>query len=146
MIELVAAIVVISVALTGTILLAETTTRHSASPMLGRQAVSIAEAYLEEALAKPYLDPEEGTVCPTPEATRDLYDNVCDYDGLDETGPRNPLGTEIDGLDGYRIELDVDTSAQLGEISGVSDVLRVDATVTDPLGRKFVLSGYRTNS
>ena len=90
LIELVAAIVVISVALTGTILLAETTTRHSASPMLGRQAVSIAEAYLEEALAKPYLDPEEGTVCPTPEVTRDLYDNVCDYDGLDETGPRNP--------------------------------------------------------
>ncbi len=145
LIELIVAIVVISIALTGTMLVVDTTTRRSAEPMLERQAISIAEAYLDEALGKAYLDPQGGTVCPSPEASRDRFDNVCDFDDLDETGARSPLGVAITGLDEYRIELDVDRGARLGALSGMAEVLRVDATVTDPLGRIFLVSGYRTN-
>lgn len=145
LIELVIAISVIAVALSGTMLVVDTTTRRSAEPMLERQAISIAAAYLEEALSKAYVDPEAGAVCPTPEARRDLFDNVCDFDGLDETGARDPFGIAIAGLGGYRIQLDVDRSANLGGLSGSSEVLRVDTTVTDPMGRVFRLSGYRTN-
>ena len=144
LIELVIAIVVVAIALTGTMLVVDTTTRRSAEPMLERQAISIAAAYLEEALSKAYLDPEAGTVCPTPEAARALFDNVCDFDGLDATGASDPTGTAIAGLEAYRIQLDVDRAASLGGLSGASEVLRVDVTVTDALGRIVRLSGYRT--
>ncbi len=144
LIELVVAIVVISITLTGTMLIVDTTTRRSVDPMLERQAISIAESYLAEVLQKAFLDPDDGTLCPAAEATRDLYDNVCDYDGLDETGARDQFGTLIAGLGAYRIELDVDQTATLGALTGSANVVRVDATVTDPMGRPVRLAGYRT--
>ena len=146
MIELVVAILVIGVSLSGTLTLVDTTTRRSADPMLERQALAIAEAYLEEILLKDYVDPDTGTLCPTAEADRSLYDNVCDYHGLDDSGARNQSGTAIAGLDGYRVQIVVDTTATLGTLSGSGDVVRVDATVTDPQGRIVALSSYRTNS
>ena len=145
LIELVIAIVVVAISLTGTLLVVDTTTRRSAEPLLERQAISIASGYLDEALAKAYLDPDSGTVCPAAEASRALFDNVCDFDGFDETGARDPAGNPITGLGAYRIQLDVDRSAGLGGLSGPNEVLRVDATVTDALGRIVRLSGYRTN-
>lgn len=145
LIELVVAIVVISISLTGTLLVVDTTTRRSADPMLERQAISIAESYLSEALQKNYLDPDTSTLCRPVEASRANYDNICDYSGLDEMGARNQNGTPVAGLDSYRIQIVVDQSANLGGISGSDDVLRVDATVTDPTGRVVRLAGYRTN-
>ena len=145
LVELVVAIVVVAITLTGTMLIVDTTTRRSADPMLERQATSIAESYLEEILQKAYLDPDEGTLCPAPEPTRPLYDNVCDYDGLDEIGARDQNGTRVTGLEAYHVEIRVDRNAQLGSISGSEDVLRIDATVTDPLGRPVLLAAYRTN-
>jgi len=144
LIELVVAIVVVAISLGGTLMLVDTTTRRSADPMLERQAISIAEAYLEEILQKSYLDPDTGTLCPTAEAARGLYDNVCDYDGLDELGARDQNGSPVAGLDRYRIEIDVDLSANLGSLSGSADVIRVDAVVTDPTARTLRVSGYRT--
>lgn len=114
--------------------------------MLERQAISIGESYLEEILQKAYLDPNDNALCPTPEAARSLYDNVCDYQGFDETGVRDQSGTAISGLEGYRIEIEVDTTATLGSLSGSANVIRVDAIVTDPMGNPISLSGYRTNS
>lgn len=146
MIELVVAILVIGISLSGTMTLVDTTTRRSADPMLERQALAIGEAYLEEIMLKDYLDPDTGTLCPTAEAARALYDNVCDYDGLDDAGARDQSGTAITGLDGYRIEIDVDTTATLGSLSGSADVIRVDAIITDPQGRVVALSSYRTRS
>jgi MSHA pilin protein MshD len=95
----VVAIVVISISLTGTMLIVETTTRRSVDPMLERQSISIAESYLEEILQKAYLDPDDGTLCPAPEASRNLFDNICDYSGLTETGARDQNGVAIAGLD-----------------------------------------------
>ena len=146
LVEVVVAIVVIAIALTGTLLVIHDTARHSADPMLERQAIAIAEAYLEEIVQKAFLDPNDGTVCPTREGARALYDNVCDYDGLDETGARDQTGRAITGLEGYRIQIAVDTGARLGALSGSAQVLRVDATVIDPLGRPLRLSSYRTRS
>jgi MSHA pilin protein MshD len=142
--ELVIAIVVVGIALGGTMLTIEQAARRSADPMLQRQAISIAEAYLEEILQKDFLDPDDETLCPTAEATRDLYDNVCDYDNLDDTGARNQAGTAASGLSAYRIEIDIDTTATLGSLTSSADVIRVDARVTDPMGRTLLVSGYRT--
>ncbi|HPG25212.1 MAG: pilus assembly protein MshD [Spirochaetaceae bacterium] len=146
LVEIVVAIVVTSIALSGTLMLVDTTTRRSADPMLERQAISIGESYLEEILQKPFFDPDDGTLCPSPEADRDRYDNVCDYQGLDEIGARDQQGDAIAGLEGYRILVSVDTTASLGGLSGPADVVRVDATIVDPLGNTVRLSGYRTRS
>lgn len=144
LIELVVAIVVVSISLGGTLMLVDTTTRRSADPMLERQAISIAEAYLEEVLQKSYFDPDTGTLCPAAEGARGLFDNVCDYQGLDELGAHDQNGSLVAGLGGYRVEIDIDLSAQLGTLSGSAEVLRVDAVVTDPTARIVRVSGYRT--
>lgn len=139
------AIVVIAIALTGTMLVVDTTTRRSADPLLERQALAIAEAYLAEVTGKDYVDPDTGLLCAGGEASRDRFDDVCDYDGLDEVGARDQTGAAIVGLDAYRIEIDVDRSANLGGLSDANDVMRIDARVTDPTGRVLRLSAYRTN-
>lgn len=146
LIELVIAIVVIAICLTGAFALVNTTTRRSADPMLERQATSIAEAYLEEILQQAYVDPDDGQICPTAEANRKLFDNVCDYAGLAETGARDQQGDAVTGLESYRVEVAIDSKATLGGLTGESVVLRIDVTVTDPLGRPVRLSAYRTNA
>ncbi|MHA7837393.1 MAG: prepilin-type N-terminal cleavage/methylation domain-containing protein [bacterium] len=145
LIELVVAIVVVSIALGGTLLVVDTAARRSSDPMLEWQALSIAEAYLEEALQKSYRDPDGGGPCGPSEPSRSLYDDVCDYDGLDELGARDQSGRLVNGLESYRIRIEVDTAASLGGLSGASEVMRVDVTVRDPLGRPVRLAGYRTS-
>ena len=146
LIELVIAIVVIAISLTGAFALVDSTTRKSADPMLERQATSIAEAYLEEILQQAYVDPDDGQVCPTKEASRALFDNVCDYSGLADSGARDQQGDAVGGLEGYRVDVAIDPKATLGGLTGQSVVLRIDVTVTDPQGRPVRLSAYRTNA
>ena len=146
LIELVVAIVVVAICMTGAFALVEATTRRSADPMLERQATSIAEAYLEEILQQAYLDPDDGTVCPAAEAQRGLFDNVCDYRDLTEVGARDQTGALVPGLENYQIAIAIDSKAKLGALAGSTVVLRIDVTVSDPLGRPVRLSAYRTNA
>ena len=140
LIELVLAMIVISVALGGVLLVMNYTTRHSADPMLRQQAIAVAEAYMEEVTLKAYLDPDDGVLCPTPEVSRDQYDNVCDYNGLADSGAADQTGTAIGGLAGYRVAV-----AVVGQAFGSPAVngLRIDITVTDPAGEALILTGYR---
>lgn len=150
LVELVIAITIIAVALGGTLMAVNATTRHSADPMIGQQALAIAESYLEEVLLQPYIDPDldpiSGAVCPSAEASRDLYDNVCDYAGLDDAGAIDQNGNSVAGLAGYRVRVGVDTGANLGGFSGSADVLRIDVRVSHPASVDLTLSGYRTRS
>jgi MSHA pilin protein MshD len=149
LIELAISIAVISIAVTGTLAVILRATRASADPMLQRQASAIAEAYLEEILEKPYYDPTLGPgggACPAPGGARASWDNVCDYQGLDDSGARDQFGTPIPGLSAYRVRVTVDSAtASLGALSGAANVMRVDVRVTHPLPLDITLSGYRTN-
>jgi MSHA pilin protein MshD len=147
LVEMTLAITIIGIALTGTLLVMNQTTRHSADPMTFEQAGSIAEAYLEEILLKSYYDPDTGAgggICPAAEATRDLYDNVCDYNGLNDSGAKDQDGNAITGLDAYQVQVTVDTTATLNGLSGSSDVVRVDVRVSNGSLVDFTMSGYRT--
>ncbi len=55
LIELIVAIVVISIALVGVLSVINYTTLHSADPVLRHQAIAIAEAYMEEISLKTIL-------------------------------------------------------------------------------------------
>jgi MSHA pilin protein MshD len=147
LIELVVSLTVIGIALAGTFSVMTTTTRWSVDPMLRYQANAIAEAYLEEILLRSFWDPDLGPgggSCPGPEATRDLFDNVCDYNGLDDLGARDQTGAAVAGLGRYRVRVSVDPASSLGGLSGANVVLRADVRLTHPDGIDFTLSGYRT--
>lgn len=146
LIEMVVSIVIIALVVTGTLLLVQKVAVHSADPMVERQALAVAQAYLEEVLLRPYWDPALGSgagACPTPPASRALYDNVCDYQGLDDAGAADQSGTPVAGLGAYRVRVSVDAAATLGGLSGPGDVLRVDVRVTHPASVDLRLSGFR---
>ena len=151
LIELIIAMTVIAISVSGIVQIFAGIVRYSGDPMQRQQANAISEAYLEEIMLQQYLDPDLATVCPPNEGARDLYDNVCDYDGLNDNGARDQTGAVIPGLASYQVQVNVDqTTATLVGVSATlnnsNDVLRIDVTVTPPLGDSFVVSAYRTNS
>jgi MSHA pilin protein MshD len=146
LVEMVVSIVIIAIVVSGTLLLVQKVAVHSADPMIERQALAIAQAYLEEILLRPYWDPALGSgagACPAPPGSRALYDNVCDYQGVDDAGARDQTGAAVAGLGAYRVRVAVDTAAALGDLSGSADVLRVDVRVTHPAAIDLMLSGFK---
>lgn len=150
LLEAVLAIVVLSISLTGSLMVLNYTGRHSADPMIQQQAIAVAEAYLAEIMLQsfidPDLDPTSGAVCPTKEASRALYDNICDYDGLSDVGATSQDGTTVSGLEAYTIGVTIDTSATLNTLSGSGQVLRIDVAVSHPASDSITLSGYRSKT
>lgn len=148
-IELVFFIVVVGIGVGGIMLVMNFTASRSADPMFRAQSRFIAEAYMEEILLKPFVDPTANAVCPAPPANRAIYNNVCDYNGLANAGAIDQLGNPIAGLEQYNVSASVtgDGTVALNNINntGAVRVLRVNVTVTDPQGTAMTLTGYRTN-
>ncbi len=108
------------------------------------RALSLAEAMMEEIVAKPYFDPDGAAATPGPdggESLRAYFDNCDDYDGLTE-----PLGevTDADG-EAYpssfasfgRSVTAVYESMNFASMGGSIDGLTVTVTVTDHRGRTW---------
>ncbi len=147
LVELIVSITIIAVALVGTLQVIRVTVGSSADPMIRQQASAVADAYLSEILLKSFYDPDLGAgggICPSAEVTRTLWDNVCDYQGLDDNGARDQQDTAIAGLTGYRVRVQIDTSPNLGGLTGPADVVRVDVRVNFGTHTDFNVSGYRT--
>ncbi|MES2817725.1 MAG: prepilin-type N-terminal cleavage/methylation domain-containing protein [Pseudomonadota bacterium] len=140
LVELVISIVIIGIAAAALYSAMASIGGRSADPLLRQQSLSIAEAYLEEILLQPYLDPATLAACQTIPGSRGLFDDACDYRGLDDAGARTASGAAIGALAGYRVQV---TVAQLANWNGVP-ALRVDISVTDPGSQQVLLSGYRT--
>lgn len=136
LIELIIALLIISIALTGMLSVINLTTAHSADPLVQHQAVAIAEAYLEEILLQDYADPNgveagEG---------RASFDDVDDYHGLNDSGVHDQLGNAIAGLSDYDVAVQV---AGVTLPAGVA-AKKVQVTVAGPGAVNIVLTGYRT--
>ncbi len=139
LVELVVAIVVIGIAVGTVLAVFATTTGASADPMVRRQAVAIAESYLEEITLKPVTDPDgvDG------EGTRPLFDDVDDFNGLTDVGARDQFGTAIAGLGDYTVSVGVAASNALPGIAA-GDALRIDVRVVRAADVDITLSAYRT--
>jgi len=142
-VELVISIVVISIAVTGVLLVITRNTASSADPLVQHQAIAIAEAYLEEILEKPFIDPNGGE----PEASRALYDDIDDYDVINNETPTDQAGNVMNDLDSYSVSVDVVNEAvgPSGNQSPAGSTYRITVTVTAPTGNVIPLSAYRTN-
>ncbi len=137
LVELILSMVVISIALTGVFTVMNLTVRHSADPIIQHQAVAIAESYLEEVLLKSYDDPDgvDG------EVSRDLYDDVDDYDGLNDNGVKDLLGNSVAILSSYTVTVSVSAPVTL-----TGSVLAKKITVNvSSLGSSLNLVGYRAD-
>ncbi|MGQ0586749.1 MAG: type IV pilus modification PilV family protein [Gammaproteobacteria bacterium] len=143
LIELLISIVVISIACTGVLLVYAQTVRFSADPMVQTQALAVAEAYLDEILARPVTDPD-GT---NAGETRATWDNVGDYNGLSNSPPQDQNGTvadlaPVDGqpdLAGYQVDVAVTANVM---VNGVA-MSQVDVRVRYVGVVDFTLTGYR---
>ncbi|MBW8056318.1 MAG: type II secretion system protein [Nitrospira sp.] len=139
LIELVIAIVIVSIAVSAVLMVFSMNVGYSADPMIRYQAVAIAEAYLEEISLKAFADPGGGDG----EASRDLYDDVDDYHGLVDVGARNQFDAALPGLGDYTVSVTVTQSA-LPSIAA-SDNYLINVTVTHAANINFTLSAYRPN-
>ena len=171
LVELIMFIVIIGIAVAGVLGAMSLSTRASADPLIQKQALAIAEAYLEEVLAMPftYCDPDDAHAATAESAgatsTTDTtrchttlegigtegsetrgggttpFDNVSDYSGL-SGGPASVDGTAIGGLSSYNVSVAVVAEALSTVAASAS--LRVTVTVTGPAGVSVRLDGYRT--
>ena len=161
LIELVIAIVVLSIGATTFLTLIINTTRDSADPVIQVQAFAIAQSYLEEILSQPFCDPDFSldcradctasnacTACRLTEASRSLFDDVCDYNGLSDSGAEDISGP-IAGLTSYIVDVTVDDSSVMlnGLTSATGQVVRVDVRVTHSGATDLdaTLSSYKVN-
>jgi len=135
LIELIIAMLIVSVALLGILSVVNQTTVHSADPLINHQAVAIAESYLEEILLFPVVDPDGSNTG----ETRATFDNVGDYAGLNEP-PTDRSGTAIANLSNYTVSVtitDVTLSATL--------MKEVNVTVTRGVDVSISIKGYRAS-
>jgi MSHA pilin protein MshD len=139
LIELIVSIVVISIAASAVLGLLSGSVGRSADAMVMAQAVSIAEAYLEEITLKPCADPDGADG----EAARTDFDDVDDYDGLVDNGARDQFGVAPAALAQYTVSVTVAPSIALAGVPG-ADAERIDVRVTYAPNVSVALSGYKT--
>jgi MSHA pilin protein MshD len=139
LIETIIAIVVVAICVGAILGVLARTIGHSADAMILSQAVSIAEAYVEEISLKPFADPD-GT---DGEGMRAAFDDADDYGGLVDNGAYDQFGNPIPGLADYTIAVAVVPSAALPGI-GAGDALRIDVRVQRAPYVDYVLSAYMT--
>jgi len=168
LVELIMFIVIIGIAVAGVLGAMSLSTRASADPLIQKQALAIAEAYLEEVLAMPftYCDPDDVDAATATSATVGAggcattleaigaeagetrgggttpYDNVNDYNSLATGVPASIDGTAISGLSAYSVSVAV-VAESLSTVAAPAS-LRVTVTVTGPSSTSVRLDGYRT--
>ena len=140
LIEVIVAMLLISVGVLGILSAMNTLVKNSADPMVRKQAIAVAESLLEEITLKDFANPTGGYSG----TDRTQFDDVSDYAGYTTTGIVDISGTAISGLSGYNISSVTVANAALGSIAS-SDAKLITVTVTAPGGEAISLSAYRTN-
>lgn len=148
LIELIVFIVILSVALTGILLVMNQVTAHSADPLIHKQAIAAAESLLEEIELQDFVDRNDGvtTACPPASAVTAAnratdYHIVDCYNGFTMTGITDLNNNPI-GLGSYDARVAI-TAEALGSVAA-GDAVRITVTVTDPQGNNIAIDGYRT--
>ncbi len=146
LVELVIAIVVVSIAVTSIMGVMASVGGRSANPIVFMQAQAIAESYLDEINTKAFVYPDPGPVCKTPPALRSDYTAICDFTGLPDTVVRNALGAAIPELSGYSVSVAVTENMGadfIPNLAVVADALKIVVTVTSA-NDVFNFTSYRT--
>lgn len=146
LIELIIAIVIISVGLAGVLMAFTTTVKNSADPMIYKQMSAIADGMMEEILLKPFAIPTPLPPPPANSCARDTFNNVRDYSAYSTANVCDIGGTAVAALAGYGVSVSV-TQPVASPITGVpvAEVLVIRIDVTHGIGNTYSLTGWRTN-
>lgn len=169
LIELIIAIVIISIASVALLQGLGFQTTRNVDPLIQAQAQLIARNYLEEvqsraffdSAADPRLDPTLTQAAATTSVldatqtgapSRLAWDNIYEYDGFN-SAPTDETGTAISELSSFQVSINIDasTSVTLGTLTNSAtancpaQILLIEVTVLDPRGQSMQLSGYRTS-
>lgn len=158
LIEMIVAIVVLSVGLAGVLAAYTASIRGSSNALVNKQMLAIAEGMMEEIQLKPFaINPAGGGAvggvvnCGTAGASRDAFDDVRDYNGYQTSNPCNVAGGVIPGLvtnPPYAVAVTVGPlgAADLAAFGGIpaADILQIVVTV-NRAQQFIVLTGYRIN-
>jgi len=144
LIELIMFIVIISVALTGILQVMNQVMRHSADPLIHKQAMAVAESLLEEIELQDFISADGTNVAVTPANRATAYHIAADYNGFTTGGAgiSDINGVAVPGLGSYNASVVIANEAFNG-IAAASAV-RITVTVTDPETNPIVIDGYRT--
>ena len=155
LIEIVTTIIVVGIAAAALLGVFGNLVSTSADPAIQQQAVTIAEAYMEEIRSKSFADPQGGEVglgsAEEGNGNRDLFDDVQDYNNLNTIEVRNQSNAAITELENYevtvsidRIELVTNSATPVSNIP-LADSLQITVTVDNPGITPVSLVSYRAN-
>lgn len=174
LVELIIFIVIVSLGVAGVLLAINTATRGGTDPMIRKNALSIAEAMLEEVSLMPFTfcdaDDAQATTAasatigaagcqatidvigPEPGETRYAaatpFDHVDDYNGFNMNPIVDITNTAIGTLANYSASVTVAAVALGGiaatDANGQANVLLITVTVNGPQNTTIVLQGYRS--
>lgn len=137
LVELIFFIVVVGLGIAGILSVMNVSVAGSADPMVRKQAMALADSVMEEIMLQPFADPDGVGG----EATRATFDDVGDYNGIDEVvSAAGPIFQGLPAnLNGYRIQV-----AVVPAVFGGLAALRVTVVVTQ--GRDAItMTAFRAN-
>jgi MSHA pilin protein MshD len=105
LIELVMALVVVGVAITGVMLAFQTVVRKSSDPVIVQQLISVAETITEEAALLPYVP--QTNVTTSSGCARDGFNDVSDFHNYATSSICAADGTVLTSLSGYSVSVQV---------------------------------------
>ena len=152
LIELIIAIVILSVGLVALLIPISNAVRNSADPLIMKQMVAIAEAMLEEIELQPYATPTGSTCnpCAATQANRVNFDHIANYNTFATTGIYRiddpAAGPGIATLASYNLSVAA-TPTTLGGVPAflISVTVTWPNTIPGVLGKSVTVSAYRTN-
>ncbi len=165
LIEIIIVIVIMAIAMASVLSAYTYSMRNSATPMQQIRAVELAQAYMDEILNKRFDETsgqgglprcgssDTGSLGCTSAVNfgaeageiRSLYDDVDDYNGLNDPVLIDSLGNVRTGYDNYSVQITVSYAGN--ELSSINnnDAKRIDIIVTTANGTSFNFSAYRVN-
>lgn len=157
LIELVISIVVISIALVAVLNSFSFSVSQSADPLWRNKSLKLAQLYLDEILARSYdestpvggLPPVASPSCaglgPEGGETRATYDDVDDYNGIDDAPPVSLIGAIDSSYGNYRVQVSVGCDGSSVAASGNSHAKKIIVQVTPPGEGPISFAVYKGN-
>lgn len=163
LIEMVVVIVVLAIGLTGLALVMSRTVEQSPRPLVHTRAMELAQSYLDEILMKrfdeqsgqggsPRCDSTDNNAQPCSASlgneeanNRNRFDDVDDYNGLDEQPPVSVTGTTLSNYGSYRVQVNVVYAGNELGLASNRAAKRITVLVSTPLGNTIPVSAYRGN-
>jgi len=160
LIELVISIVVLSFAIVAMLNAFSISISHSADPLWRNKSLKLAQLYLDEILAKKYdestplggvpavISPDcsSGYLGADTGETRDIFNDVDDYDDLTDSPPKDIDGNSL-GASYSAYSVSIEVVCDDGKVEASADIhaKKITVTVTPPGESPMTFAAYKGN-